>query len=112
MHRTTSAEALATDAGELTTSSSIRSHEFLPRISDSIENIETATDASDNGAWDDVPLLQTLGQDSSTKPKHSFSVLEPDVHLDEQESSTAWREAAASLKLSAPITVQAISPCT
>lgn len=103
MHRVTSAEALSTSAGHAKTPTPLPVHDFLPEVSESLESPQDALQIDE----DDVPLLQG-SQNVRLKPKHEFNVSPLDLRHNEQGSSTAWREAVASLQLSAPITVQAM----
>ena len=104
MHRVTSAEALSTSAGHVKTAMPLPVHDFLPQIPELLEHPEDSLQIDE----DDVPLLQSSSQSVGSKTKHAFDVSPLDIQHSERGSSTAWREAVASLKLSAPITVQAM----
>lgn len=102
MHRVTSAEALSTSAGHVRTAHPIPVHDFLPHISEALERLhEPEQNESDN-----VPLLQGRSSHLSQKSMLAFGISPPSIQDGEKHTSTAWREAAARLKLSAPITVQ------
>lgn len=111
MHRVTSADALSTSAGHVKSAHPIPVHDLLPYMSEALDRLDepeqTGSDISD-----DVPLLQSRSANLSQKPTNIFEISPPDLQNSEKHTSTAWREASASLKLSAPITVQVLTNLT
>ena len=105
MHRVTSAEALSTSAGHVKSANPIPEHDLLPYISEAQERLDEPAQ-NESGISDDVPLLQSRSAHLSQKSTNAFEISPPDLQNNEEHTSTAWREAAASLKLSAPITIQ------
>ncbi len=101
MHRITSADALSSTAAASAAATSAPDHVLPSTVPESAEHAEDY-EQGDQDAEDDVPLLQP-----SHKSKHTFNVsaLNP-AQLNEHHTSTAWREAIASLRLAAPVTVQ------
>ena len=106
MQRVTSAEALSSSAGQANTTNPTPIHGLLPHVSELYDGA-SETDDADDDAGDDVPLLQHNSQ--SNQPKHTFDVSASEIQHNEPHTSTAWREAVASLKLAAPVTVQVLS---
>ncbi|DBA75631.1 TPA: hypothetical protein ACH3X2_009067 [Trebouxia sp. C0005] len=104
MHRITSADALSSTAAASAVATAASDRILPSTVPESPEHAEDC-EQGDQDAWDDVPLLQP-----SRKSKHTFnlSALNP-AQLNDHHTSTAWREAIASLRLAAPVTVQAIS---
>ncbi len=101
MHRITSADALFSTAAASAAATSAPDLALPPTVPEFAEHAEDY-EQGDQDAWDDVPLLQP-----SHKSKHTFNVsaLNP-AQRNHQHTSTAWREAVASLRLAAPVTVQ------
>ena len=108
MHRVTSAEALSTSAGHVKSTNPIPVHDLLPYISEALERLDEP-EQNESDILDDVPLLQSRSANHSQSPTNVFEISPPDLQNNEEHTSTAWREAAASLKLSAPITVQVLT---
>jgi len=101
MHRITSADALFSTAAASAAATSAPDHVLPSIVPESAEHAED-DEQGDEDAWDDVPLLQP-----SHKPKHTFNVSALNsAQSNDQHTSTAWREAIASLRLAAPVTVQ------
>lgn len=97
MHRVTSADALASSVANAALSRS--SHKLLPDLPEIDQEPEGSVRTDDD---DDVPLLHT-----SNKQNHTFSISVGDAaQRSDQSTSTAWREAIASFKLAAPVTIQ------
>lgn len=105
MHRVTSAQALSTSAGHVKTAHPIPVHDFRPHISEALERLDEP-EQNESDISDNVPLLQGRSPHLSQKSMHAFGISPPGLQDEAKHTSTAWREAAASLKLSAPITVQ------
>lgn len=101
MHRITSADALSSTAAASAAANSAYDHTLPSTVPESAEHAEDY-EQGDQDAWDDVPLLQP-----SHTSRHTFNVsaLNP-AQRNVQHTSTAWREAVASLRLAAPVTVQ------
>lgn len=101
MHRITSADALSSTAAASAVATAASDRILPSTVPESPEHAEDC-EQGDQDAWDDVPLLQP-----SRKSKHTFnlSALNP-AQLNDHHTSTAWREAIASLRLAAPVTVQ------
>ncbi|DBA90828.1 TPA: hypothetical protein ACH3X1_004030 [Trebouxia sp. C0004] len=104
MHRITSADALSSSAAASAAATSAPDYILPCTVPESTEHTEDS-EHRDQDAWDDVPLLQP-----SHKSRHTFDVSALNqAQRNDQHTSTAWREAIASLRLAAPVTVQAIS---
>lgn len=100
MHRVTSADALASSVANAAQSRS--SHNLLPDLPEIDQELEGSALKDDDDDVDDVPLLHT-----SRKQNHTFSISLGDAaQRSDQSTSTAWREAIASFKLAAPVTIQ------
>ena len=108
MHRVTSAEALSTSAGHVKSANPIPVHNFLPYISEALERLD-APEQNESDISDDVPLLQSRSADLSHHSTHAFNIAPPEPINNEEDIDSPWREAAASLKLAAPITVQVLT---
>ena len=75
---------------------------MLPDLPETDQEFEGSPRTDDDIPFDDVPLLHT-----SHKQNHTFSISVVDsAQRSDQSTSTAWREAIASLKLAAPVTIQ------
>ena len=111
MHRVTSAEALSTSAGHVKSANPIPVHNLLPYISEALERLDEP-EQNESDISDDVPLLQTRSANLSHQSTHIFNIAPPDLQENEEHTGTAWREAAASLRLAAPITVQVLTNLT
>ena len=101
MHRITSADALSSTAAASAAATSAPDLALPTTVPECAERAEDY-EQGDQDAWDDVPLLQP-----SHKSKHTFNISAVDpAQRNHQHTSTAWREAVASLRLAAPVTVQ------
>lgn len=111
MHRVTSAEALSTSAGHVKSANPISVHNLLPYISEGLERLDKP-EQNESDISDDVPLLQSHSANLSHHAMHAFDIAPSDLQNNEEHTGTAWREAAATLKLAAPITVQVLTSLT